>query len=268
MVTTHAEPEAAVPAADVVVQLRIEIAVALGDIAADAHLVEALTDSHQRRLGILTPAAEVVQNDLSRKERRDRNEAQRLGLPTGTGDVAAPGNFAGIAVAAEIYATLQHQVRACNRVLERRGICSVRRIDDDPSVQDLVRVLANLVLTITSSRVLHAVRDDLAELQETVTTFVDAVESSTPLNADCPHCGRCTLIARFHEDLIRCERDPRTHHYEACVCSDPLCECKTRPTSHRHEWHRPRPGGGSPTWYALRDRLNLTRLTKKGNPTR
>lgn len=252
-------------------QVRIDLLVVLDDLIADAALVDALTDTRQRRLGILTPAAEKIQNQQSRDERRDRRRAQRLGHPTGTGHTRTPGNFAGIATAAEIWFTLQHQIRRCSKHLESRRVCSFARLPTgDIKVHDLARVLAHHVMAVTDQAVLDDALSDLVHLAEEIQTFVDAVESATPVNADCPHCGRRTLVARFStsgaEDLIRCERDPHTRHYAKCTCSDPLCECKQRPIAFRHEWHRPRPGGPVPSWYALRDRLSLTRITKE-SPT-
>lgn len=244
-------------------QVRLDLLVVLDDVTTLAGMVEALTDTGQRRLGIMTPAAEEAANAQTRAERRDRRRAQSLGLPTGTGDVRSPGNFGAIAAAVQIWATLTHQIRRCSRHLHTRQVCSLARLPIDPTHHDLARVLAHHALAVTDPNILTAALEDLAELAEETQRFVDAVESSTPVNADCPHCGRRTLVARFHEDLIRCERDPRTRHFEHCICSDPLCECKSRPISFRHVWHRPRPGGSSPTWYALRDRITITRLTGK-----
>lgn len=246
-------------------QLRIDVVAVLGDVAALAALVDALTDTTQRRLGFLTPTVLAALDEQARKELRDRLDAQRNGRPTGTGDVAAPGNFAGIATATEIWATLQHQVRRCSKHLTARRVCSIHRLThaDEPTVADLSRVLAHQVLAVTDDQVLDEVLADLAHLEETTRRFVDAVEASTRLNAPCPHCGRSTLVVKFHDGTIRCDRDPKTSHYEPCVCPDPICGCKERPTGHRHTWHRPRPGAPSPSWYALRDRLNLARTTKE-----
>ena len=80
----------------------------------------------------------------------------------------------------------------------------------------------------------------------------------TVLDANCPHCENRTLVVYFADDLIRCDRHPKTGRYEDCTCSDPLCECKIRPASFRHEWHRSK--GTKPNgWWALADRLNLER---------
>lgn len=253
---------------DLVGQWRYDVVQQLEDLGAAALLVEQLTDTFQRRLGILTPARREALDEQYRKERKSRLEAVLAGLPSDIGATPTPGNFAGIAMAAEIWAVLQHHIRRCSKQLDAQRVCAIHqlRIRDDATtgVTDLVRLLSHQVMAVTSSSLLASIGDDLGELLGRVTNFVDAVEESSHLDAPCPHCGRRSLVVQFHLGTIRCDRDPRSHHYEACICSDPLCACKHRPIGHRHTWHRT---GQQPSWYALRDRLNLAnQATPPGDP--
>ena len=262
------QPETTSVGFDLIEQYRYDVVHQLEDLGASALLVEQLTDTHQRRLGILTPARREAMDEQVRNERVARRKAVLAGLPADIGATPTPGNFQGIAMAAEIWAALQHHIRRCSKQLAEQRVCAIHqlriRTDSTTSVTDLVRVLSHQVMAVTNQSLLASLGDDLGEFSERVTNFVEAIEESTHLPAACPHCGRHSLVVHFHLGTIRCDRDPHTNRYEACVCSDPLCACKHRPIGHRHTWHR---NGQQPSWYALRDRLNLAnQATPSGDP--
>jgi hypothetical protein len=58
------------------------------------------------------------------------------------------------------------------------------------------------------------------------------------LPADCPYCGRRTLVVYHDQGVIRCERAG----VHVCVCAAPDCPCRK---GKRQEWWRAR---GRGTW--------------------
>ncbi len=235
-----------------------------------AQLVVNLTTTRQRGLGFATHQAKEAQDAALRAERADlvelldqalaRGVLPSSGFTTGTGESPAPGNLAGINVEAEIWVGLTHLVRQLVRDQARRGICTLTRIPTEPLIGDLLVGLRALVWQTPNMPLLHAVHRDLTKLRDTTLALVDG-NDRIELKAPCPHCDNPTLVVYFRDDLIRCDRHPKTGRYETCTCSDPLCECKARPIAFRHEWHRSHGGTKATSWYALRDRLNLVRTT-------
>ena len=88
----------------------------------------------------------------------------------------------------------------------------------------------------------------------------------TLLPVNCPHCDRRTLVVTHATGVIRCDADPKTGNYAPCVCPDSYCACHQAPVTYRHTWLRANLTGPH-SWWALSDRLHLTRLTSK-EPTR
>lgn len=250
--------------------LRSDITTALADLGADVDLVVSLTDSHQRGLGFLTPTAKQVLDDQVRKERRDRREQPRrlddhgrpvVGLnwlnrtatAAGTGEITSPGNFRAITSLAEIWAALTHQVRRCVRHLATQRVCTLHRLPEHADVPDLLAHLGRLVDDIDDVDLLESILTDLADVHEQATNLIDGNPKAAHPDP-CPWCGRHTLVVYFREDLIRCDRDPGTGHYQPCVCRYPWCDCKRRPVSHRHTWHRTR-ATSADGWYGLKDQI-------------
>lgn len=250
-------------------QLHVEttqalIGVTLTDIDALLPLVAALTSSRQRGLGFLTWEAKQAQAAQAKKEARDRRLREQAGQPIGPGERPTPGNLAGLSVEHELWFTLRDQVRRATRdLLRTRAMCTTFKLPKDPTSRQLIDHLRFLVGDITTPHVLDYIAHDLAAAFAAAKQLIDG-QPRTKLTSACPHCGRRTLVVYFEdtgEDIIRCDRDPRTGHYETCTCPDPLCACKTRPVSHRHTWYRAR-GTGPDGWLTLANRLTITRTTQ------
>lgn len=260
---THEPTEAAI-----LDDLQSSIAVLIGEFTTTlAPMVINLVDTHQRGLGFITYEGKQLQDQMIRRDREDLAKRQRQarylgrlpkdGFIVGRGESPAPGNVAGISAEAEIWATLSDLVRRLVRDQATRGLCTLTRIPTEPTIEDLLAGLRSLVWQTPTMQLLETTRRDLEHLRETALALIDG-NDRTVLGADCPHCERRTLVVYFKEDLIRCDRDPKSGRYEPCVCNDPVCGCKTGRGEFRHEWHRAK--GTKPNgWWALADRLNLTR---------
>lgn len=234
-------------------------------------LIGALTDSRQRGLGFLTFEGKQIQDDMIRSDRDDLSKriraARRLnllpldGFIRGRGESPAPGNIVAVSVEAHVHATLHHVIRQLVADQALNGVCTLIRVPEDADLHQLVSATRRLVWETTSTRLVDAIDRDLEQLVDDAHRLIDG-DDRTVLDANCPHCGNRTLVVYFRDDLIRCDRHPKTGRYEPCTCPDPLCDCKVRPTSFRHEWHRAK--GTKPNgWWALADRLNLERSTNQ-----
>lgn len=232
-------------------------------------LIAALTNSRQRGLGFLTHEGKQIQDEMIRADRADlakrafyarkRGRLPLDGFIIGRGESPAPGNIVAVSVEAHINATLHHLVRQLVDGLARRGVCTLTRVPEDATLYELLAVLRSLTWQTTDTHLLDTMHRDLEHLVDDAHKLIDG-NDRTVLNADCPHCGNRTLVVYFADDLIRCDRHPKTGRYETCTCPDPICDCKTRPHAFRHEWHRAK--GTKPNgWWALADRLNLERMT-------
>lgn len=265
----HAEPATADtrPTSEA---LQLEIVSSLSILLDLVPKVSALTDSHQRGLGFMSYDARQIENAMIRKERRERIKAQILGQPAGHGATAAPGNFTALSVYVEIWAAARHQVRRLVRWQAKNGVVpavapAVEVPVDGATAIELLRMLRPLVWETTEDRVLRAVLDDLQHVHELAEHLIDG-NDRTLLDVPCPHCGRKTLVATFKDGVITCGKDHATGERHACICSDPLCECKTRPVAYRHTWHRNHVGRAD-SWEALADRRSISDLATKKGPT-
>lgn len=230
-------------------------------------LVGALTNSRQRGLGFLTWEGRQIQDEMIRKDRDDlvkrafyarkRNRLPLDGFVHGRGESPAPGNIVAVSVEAHLHTTLHHLIRQLVTDQARNGVCTLTRIREDASLTDLVAALRALVWQTTTMQLLDTIDRDLEHLVDDAHRLIDG-NDRTVLDANCPHCDNRTLVVYFADDLIRCDRHPKTGRYEPCTCPDPLCDCKTRPRAYRHEWHRSK-GTKANGWWALADRLNLVR---------
>lgn len=268
--TTDAQLQPEATHAELLDDLQTQVGELLTTLANLAPMVEALTDTRQRGLGFLTPEGRDAQDRIHRAGKQagaDRLEGSRIAtwapgvdiVDVGPGESPAPGNIGGLSMAADIVTTLHHTARYLINLQARAGICTLVRIPTEPTTEQLVAAVRQLTWQTTSLRHLEAVRRDLEHLRDETLRLIDG-NDRTVLNADCPHCGNRTLVVYFADDLIRCDRHPKTKRYEPCTCPDPLCDCKTRPVTYRHEWHRAK--GTKPNgWWALADRLNLERST-------
>lgn len=239
-------------------ELQVSISMAIGDLGVLASLVAALADTHVRGLGFLSHDALQTQGALVRKERRIRNSNARLGFPEPSGNVPVPGNVAALSLDAEIVFTLHHLARRIVRELRIAGVCTLVRVIAEPDTDELLAYIRQLVFAAPSPTLLGEVLEDLESLSARATTLVDG-NDRVLLPADCPHCGRRTLVVYFNDGLIRCDRDPKSGHFHPCVCPDSYCRCKQKPVSFRHGWLRAQTTS-STSWWALSDRLNLNRI--------
>jgi hypothetical protein len=261
-------------------QLQTEISAQLTDLTVLTERVVDLVDTHQRGLGFLTPLGRQAMDRQVRDERAERrgqpDRVDEAGHPVngldwlnrttpvaGTGNVPAPAEVPAVAMDAEIYFTLRDLVRRIVRDLDRAGICTLHRLPAEPTNTQLITHLRGLVMSAPKASLLAQVSSEVAHLLEQATVLVDGNDKA--FLGDCPHCGNPTLVVYFNDGEIRCDRDPHTGHFGPCRCPDAYCDCKKKPISFRHTWHRDR-AAATDGWWTLADRLNLTRKIEGAQP--
>lgn len=238
--------------------LQLEIAQLLTTLVAEAPFVAALVDSRQRSLGFLSPQARADQDAAVRAERAAQREATVQGRPLGHGATPTPGNFKGIAVDVDLWATAAHTRRRLIRWHRNSATPQDQMLlPQDPTTKQILDSLRGLIWTCDADRLLREILTDLRKARDAVDALLHGEDRM--LLGDCPHCDRPTLVAHFDQGFIRCGKDQGTGHYHACVCPDPLCGCKRTPVTHRHIWwnHRGRNADG---WLTLASRIRLDRL--------
>lgn len=236
--------------------------------------VQHQVDTRVFRLGFLTHAGRESLDRQTREERRVRAENAQQGHPPPSGDISPPGNFSAVAADADLTTTLRHNIRRLRKHLTASAAVIgipynlvALSPGQDPTVRQLLDHLENLVLDIpnddtAADKLLASVYRDLDVARQSTETAVNGA-GRTLLPDSCPHCGNHTLVVDFKDDLIRCDRDPKTGIPSRCVCSDPLCECKQKPVAYRHTWYRnphdPRRSSPADTWNKLAGRLKFSR---------
>jgi hypothetical protein len=236
------------------------------DLARNLALVEAMLDTRTRGLGFLTDEGRRALDVLTRVERQAARDNERLGFPAPSGNIPAPAALSPLQVLAEAAVDLQKLAHRAHVALEAAGVCPIAGgLPDTASLSDLVLHLGRLLEATTSRRIHDQATRDLEHLVEISNRVVDG-NDRVLLTANCPHCDRRTLVVTFATGVIRCDADPKTGNYAPCTCPDSYCACHTKPVTHRHTWHRANLTGPH-SWWALSDRLHLTRLTSK-EPTR
>lgn len=269
---------------DQIVELQYDVMTALGDLQTLQPLVARLMDTHQRGLGFLTPAARKQLDAAVAADRhalRTQPERDTVGLDwlnrdrdvIPTGHVRTPGNVSALSVEADIYFTARHLVKRTTRWLYRvDGVCVVGDVDNntnpprlevlpsEPTIEQLLARLRTLVVLVRNEQPLHQIWRDIRRVTGDATFLVDG-DDKTLMGDPCPHCGNKTLVVHWRQDLIRCDRDQHTGHYQFCRCVDPLCECRNKPIAFRHEWHGTDAAAGDRrrTWRALSNLLTTTR---------
>lgn len=252
-------------------EYRTEIRKALRDITADAELVQVLIDSRQRRMvDVDARAREAMASQIAEEQRaRDarRRQEEHVGLgwmrPDETaknhGPTAAPGDVSAISLSEEIFRTLRTVVIDLTDYDHVPLLAEITGLEKTRTTARRIRLYLSTV-NEADLPALGRSYDALTQLLTDVTSLIDGHGQKSRLSAPCPHCDLETLVAFWDDQLIRCERETKAKHYAPCVCSDPLCECKTRSVSHRHVWYGPASQAGkTPSWYALSDRLNISR---------
>jgi hypothetical protein len=260
---TAAELEAAAVAR--LLETRLAVLAAIEDLKLDHQFVVALFDSSQTVVRGFASSSRMAARDTAARREREQAVARRAAMPlgltwtisadkSGLTEGEAAGNLAALSVDAEIWATFSHQLRRSVTDLKTKGVSSIIRIPREPDVDDLAGALADYVDGLTNladQKLLDEIARDIAAAQTLVTNLLDG-DDRARLDKPCPHCGRKTLVVYLRKDLIQCDRNPRTGHYEACRCGELLCECRQRPYSFRHTWRRTDTGNTSWTRLAAR----------------
>lgn len=272
--------------------LQYDVMTALGQLEPLLPLVERLTDSRQHDgFGFLTPGARKAldaQVKADRRALRGQEDRDTVGLDwlnrdhdiKLSGHVRAPGNVAALSVDADIVFTLRHLVKSTTRRLylgDRICLVPAAPLPAEPTTLQLIGRMRELVVLVRHEDHLNQVWRELQRLKADAAQLVDG-DDRTLLVEPCPYCDRRTLVLLKEDDpdggrvphVIRCDRDQHTGAYAPCRCPDPVCECKTKPVAHRHEWIRPTPGVPDKRrkWRDLSNLLAARRAatTKQGAP--
>lgn len=258
-----------------VADLRVHVSQALTALAGTLPKAAALVDTRQRGLGFATYEAKQIRDEQIRKERRDRADAYAWlrahqlhwnllhDLPKATGETPAPGNVNAWSQLAEVELVLVDLIRSTERAFLTAGVCALYRLRENPTAVDLVEHLRRLSWHINNTRMLARILSQIEWCTDELDRLIDG-NDKTVLDGPCPHCGRRTLVVTFTDGVIRCDRDPNTGQYEPCTCPDSYCNCHQDP-HHRHEWHRDK-GTTATGWWALSDRLNLSKQITNKEP--
>jgi hypothetical protein len=249
--------------------LRTLIGSALLELDQLLPLAGGLVDTHQRGIGFLTVEAAKVMNDLVRSERRDRIAQAKDGIKL-TGPVPAPGSIAAYSLREEAQRVCDELAQILTTRLNRAGVCLIPTPPipanwigiHDPHVARL----ADLVAVTRRTSTLRVIHGHVEDITTRVRRLIDGNDTKA-LPEPCPFCHRHTLVAYLAEDqeVIRCERDPKTGQHETCICDDSYCHCKTG-GRRRHEWHRNK-GSQKWGWYGLRQDQDLASRTTTTTPT-
>ncbi|WP_426243731.1 hypothetical protein [Nocardioides sp. LHG3406-4] len=234
-------------------------ALLLADLGAIHELIPVLrhlVDTRQAGLGFLSVEAAKVQDDLIRKERRDRVRHAQDRVTT-TGVVPAPGSINAFSLLADWTFLLVDIEQTITRHLLHVGICHIktRPSSTQPSDTERLHVAEGLARVTTRRPLLERLHRDAADLHERIDRAIEGTQVKA-MPDPCPWCGRHTLVADLTAGVITCGRDPDTGEHETCLCSDSYCACKTSPRRHRHTWHRDQPGHKSTSWHGLRHAIN------------
>ncbi|MDN4174713.1 hypothetical protein QWY28_17260 [Nocardioides sp. SOB77] len=217
--------------------------------------VELLTDTVQRGRGFLTAEGRKILDQQTRREKRDLRAQparrsddgapvvglawlNRTSMIAGTGDVAAPGNFRGIAAAADMWFTVSQHVRRMTRsLLAANRPVPAWTEPTAPTFTDLVNRHRQLVHAAPSLRLLQPIARELEHLVQQAELVVEGNDRAV-LDSPCPHCELPTLVRYLQQGVTRCELDhtSRSSRPWPCVCPDPMCACKRDAVTHRHEW--------------------------------
>ena len=278
-----AATEAAAAKQPTVTQLQSEVDQALVKLAADTSLVHDLARGHQGGLGFLTPESRKIldaQLQADRLYRRtqpdhlDEHGQVVIGLDwlnrdshvAGTGYVRSSATISAVHVEAEILFTNHDLIRRTIRRLRDAGVCTLHRLDVDPTTVQVVEHLRTLIWSAPSPSLLQEIQRETDHLTELASLTIDGNDRAG-MEDPCPHCNRQTLVAYFRDGLIRCDRDPHTSNYAPCQCEDRYCDCKSKPVSFRHTWYRSKRTAEKPVtahdWHDLANRLNIHRAATK-----
>ena len=233
-------------------------ALLLADLVAIDELIPVLrhlVDTRQAGLGFLSVEAGRVQDDLIRKERRDRVRHAQDRVTT-TGVVPAPGSINAFSLLADWTFLLADIEQTVTRHLLRAGICHIRTrpTGTQPSDADRLRVAEELTRVTTRRPLLERLHRDATDLRDRIDRAIEGTQIKA-MPDPCPWCHRHTLVADLTAGVITFGRDPDTGNYEPCSCSDSYCACKTT-GRHRHTWHRDEKAHKTTSWQGLRSAIN------------
>lgn len=164
---------------------------------------------------------------MLRKEKSERIEAlTKHGGVEATGHIAAPARMRSVDAMAQVHA----QLVGLERKVYTPWLCLLA--GQHPTTRGRALRLRGFVNHLDSAELLAEIDHDAADLTDLVKRAIDG-EMTTKLDADCPFCGRRSLVVYHEQGFIRCDR-PRNAD---CLCGTDGCVC-TR--GRRHEWHRNR----------------------------
>jgi hypothetical protein len=229
-------------------------------------MIDHQSDTRIYRLGFLTYAGRTALDRQTVEERRVRAENAQQGHPAPSADISPPGDFRVVAADADLTTTLRHTARRLLKHHKANDRAPVPALagEPTPSMQQLLDYVLELTAEATDDKLLAGIYRDLNTAREESERAVDGV-GRDHLPDPCPFCGHQTLVVDFRQDLIQCDRDPKTGLVSPCVCPDPICECKSKPVAFRHTWYRnpldQRRKTPSDTWHKLAGRLKFSRNT-------
>lgn len=242
-------------------------------------LIRDMADTHRENgLGFVP---EATRQAIGRQHARDRHE-RRLAVAAGgavaSGESRAPGNLTSWGLEADIATTLRHQVRFIVRQSHRpdcavyraaRAACTcdvltrlalpTRR--EGETTEDVVHRFRTAAMQITTLRLATTVLVDVEHLAEAARHTLFG-EDRTQLGAECPHCGRRTLVVYLQTGVIACER-PRdvVGRAQPCTCTDRLCPCHVD-ARFEHQWLRDRPPIHPRSWQTFAGVLKQNTIRK------
>lgn len=225
-------------------------------------MVDHQVDARLYRLKHLSYVGRREQNRQTREERRIRAENAQQGHPAPSASTPTPGHWATVAADATLTAALRHTSRRLIRHFKARDVPPAVESIAEPTIEDLLTYVLDMALQVTDHKLLAEIHRDLEAVRWETEQAIDGVGRDV-LSDPCPYCGQQTLVVDFREDSIQCGPDPRTGLTSACVCPDPLCQCKSKPIEFRHTWYRnphdPRRTSTGDTWSRLAGRIKFAR---------
>lgn len=231
---THPTPEQVVP-----MPATDTAALVLAELARVHDLTGPLRDlvtTRQTAVNYLSVEAAKAQDDLIRAEKAARYRTAVEGIKL-VGHAPAPGAITPITLLVEWHDLL---VAAENDAATRLSLVGPRPLGDTTRGDDpvaRVQRVADLVALVTDRRYLERLHRDLVDLGERIDRCVDGPHLiAAPRN--CPWCGRDSLVVDLKQMTTTCSTDRASGRVESCVCSDPLCACKS--LGLRHVWYQAR----------------------------
>lgn len=246
----------------------LEASVLLTQIRGQAELIEHLAHTRQPRMPYVAHSTRQAAGAAYVEHKTATRVAQSLGFPD-LKTSPMPGNWSGWGTAAEIDLVLRDLLRRLVDAHMRAGICVLPHVtaparvreDSRPHTRVLVDVVREVTWTLPDLGVARYLVRHLQRSADVGAHLLDG-EDKLDLAAECPHCGRQSLVVYLEAGVIRCERPRgRDGFRPECRCNRPICTCRDNPR-HEHTWLRDT-RHPEDSWQALAGRLNVTTLARK-----